>query len=131
MIEPSKPLRVLVCGSRDWKDGLYERGIILDALHSVRSRHGIEVVIHGDCNGVDRLAKDVAYTIGIPTVAYPADWKTHGKAAGPIRNAMMLKEGKPDLVLAFTHDLQASRGTRDMVNKARAAGVRVVVLPHV
>jgi hypothetical protein len=66
----------------------------------------------------------------IPTVAYPADWNTHGRTAGPIRNSRMLAEGKPDLVLAFTHDLSKSIGTRDMVTKARAAGVRVVVLPE-
>jgi UDP-N-acetylmuramoylalanine-D-glutamate ligase len=51
-----------------------------------------------------------------PQQAFPAG---HGNAAGPIR---MLKEGKPNYVVAFP----GGPGTRDMVNKAKAAGVPVV-----
>jgi hypothetical protein len=39
----------------------------------------------------------------------------------------MLQEGKPALVLAFTEGLEASRGTADMVRRARAAAVGVRV----
>lgn len=53
---------------------------------------------------------------------YPADWKRYGMAAGPIRNRRMLKEGKPDIVIAFA----GGRGTADMVRQAKAAGVPVV-----
>jgi UDP-N-acetylmuramoylalanine-D-glutamate ligase len=55
-------------------------------------------------------------------VAFPADWKTHGKAAGPKRNRQMLDDAKPDLVVAFP----GGRGTDDMVNKAKSRGVPVV-----
>lgn len=64
---------------------------------------------------------------------YPADWEKHGKAAGPIRNALMLEEGKPDLVLAFKDgfDWQFKRGgTEHMVRIAKAAGVRTIVIQH-
>ena len=40
-----------------------------------------------------------------------------------MRNARMLAEGKPDLVVAFP----GGRGTADMVAQARKAGVRVVL----
>ena len=121
-----KPLRVLVCGSREWKD----RDMISTTLWHVHNRMGgISLIIHGGCRGADMLAGDVADANGVPYQVYPAYWK-HGKSAGPIRNAKMLAEGKPDLVLAFTHDLEASRGIKDMVTRARAAGVRVVVLPE-
>ena len=52
------------------------------------------------------------------------DWKRYGKAAGPIRNDRMLKEGVPQLVIAF----KGGDGTKDMIEKARAAGLTVVVI---
>jgi len=58
---------------------------------------------------------------------FPADWETHGKAAGPIRNQRMLDEGRPDLVVAFP----GGRGTSDMVARAKRAGVEVMMIEGV
>lgn len=58
---------------------------------------------------------------GIPVRVFPADWETHGRAAGHIRNRQMLVEGKPDIVVAFA----GGRGTQNMINQARKAGVTV------
>ena len=77
-------------------------------------------VIHGGCRGADRIAGHIAKALGMDVVAYPADWNTHGKAAGPIRNSMMLRHERPDLVLAFHPDLKHSRGTADCVRQALA-----------
>jgi hypothetical protein len=52
---------------------------------------------------------------------YEADWESHGRAAGPIRNAKMLIEGKPDYVIAFP----GGYGTLDMKKKAIKAGLEV------
>lgn len=57
-----------------------------------------------------------------PGEAFPADWAAYDRAAGPIRNARMIAEGKPDIVLAFP----GGRGTANMVAQARKAGVRVI-----
>lgn len=62
----------------------------------------------------------------IPVRAFPADWTTHGKAAGPIRNSQMLKEGLPDLVVAFL--APDSRGTANMIAQAEKAGVKTIVV---
>lgn len=69
------------------------------------------------------MASSAAIRHGLETESYPADWANFGKAAGPLRNQRMLDEGKPDLVVAFTNDLASSRGTRDMVRRAQAAGI--------
>lgn len=37
----------------------------------------------------------------VEVIEYPADWKTEGRHAALIRNERMLREGKPDLVIAF------------------------------
>jgi hypothetical protein len=61
----------------------------------------------------------------LAVVEYPANWRRFRRAAGIIRNAEMLEKGQPDLVLAFHVNLAESRGTRDMVERALAAGVEV------
>jgi hypothetical protein len=42
----------------------------------------------------------------VPIDVYVAQWKKHGRAAGPIRNQRMLDKGKPDLVVAFPAALE-------------------------
>ncbi len=49
-------------------------------------------------------------------------WADYGKAAGPIRNALMLSEGRPRCVIAFP----GGKGTRNMLKLAYQAGVEVV-----
>lgn len=110
-------MRVLVCGGRLFSDAEYAYRV-LDQLHRER---GVEVLIEGDAEGADRIAGSWARQNGIENLKFPADWTTHGRAAGPIRNGQMLVEGKPDLVLAFP----GGRGTANMIRQAKAAGVPV------
>jgi hypothetical protein len=119
-------MRLLVCGSRTWTD----RARLWQVLDRLTANHGGQVtVIEGDARGADRLAGQHARERGWALEVYPADWTRHGRAAGFRRNARMLREGRPDLVVAFTvGPLAASRGTADMVRRAREAGVPVQVV---
>lgn len=54
------------------------------------------------------------------TEPHPADWSTHGKAAGPIRNQQMA-DARADLCLAFP----GGKGISDMVRRAERAGIPV------
>ena len=110
-------MRVLVCGGREY-DNL---GVVLSVL-SEHLKGDTEFVIEGGAKGADFLGRCVAKYLGFKVVAYPADWKTHGKAAGGIRNQQMLDEGKPDLVIAFPGGV----GTADMVRRAKAANIEVI-----
>lgn len=115
-------MRILVCGSRDWDDW---RGM----LWFCRLFLNGDVLIEGGAQGADSLARRAVEAHGYGTVLeYPADWGAHGRAAGPIRNQRMLDEGKPDVVWAFTDDLATSKGTADMVRRARKAGIPVYVV---
>lgn len=80
------------------------------------------IIISGMAKGADSLAIDWAVVNWLRWEEYPADWETHGKAAGLIRNQQMLDEGKPDLVVAFP----GGRGTADMIRRAEKAGVEVI-----
>ena len=113
---------VLVCGSRDWTDdqAIFKR---LSKLPDGTT------VIHGACSGADSLAGKIAKKLGLVVKEFPANWTKYDKAAGPIRNSEMLSYGV-DLVLAFHCDITKSKGTLDMVNKAKKAGVPVIVFKN-
>jgi len=125
-----KPKAIIVCGCRDWAD--YDA--IWQALRRRAERHGEFTVIHGAARGADRLSGQAGRNQALPVVEFPADWKNHGPAAGPIRNQAMLDAALNDFnllgVLAFKEgfDLSLRRGgTEDMVRRARAAGVPTIV----
>jgi hypothetical protein len=116
-------MKVLVCGSRNW----FDRGPIERELRKLPPG---TIIVHGAAPGADSLADSVARCLGFEVRVYPAEWATHGRAAGPIRNSEMLtKEHRSDepidLVLAFAKDFSLARGTSDMMRKAREAGVHV------
>lgn len=119
------PVTILVCGSRTWTD---ER-VIREALdarmpYDALADDQLPTVMHGNARGADRIAADVAVDLGFWVQAFPADWKRHGKAAGPIRNRQML-DAEPDVVLAF--QVRNSRGTQDTVDEALRRGIPVYV----
>lgn len=116
-------MRVLVCGGRNFDDADLVRRT-LDAIHSETP---ISVIIEGGASGADRLAfRWASEGNRCGTETYAADWPGLGRSAGPRRNAKMLSDGKPDLVVAFP----GGNGTLDMVTKARRAGVRVIEVPR-
>jgi hypothetical protein len=106
-------MKLLICGGRDYDDE--------NAVRSSVDRLKPDLIITGGASGADALGAKQASRLGCASEVYKADWKTHGRAAGPIRNQKMLDEGKPDLVLAFP----GGRGTADMVSRARRAGIPV------
>lgn len=113
---PRHEHRILVCGGRDYQN-IKEVFTVLDGL-----RPSPTMIIQGGAYGADACASEWAYKRNIPERQFSADWKKHGRAAGPIRNQQMLDEGKPDLVVAFP----GGTGTADMVRRAKAAGVRII-----
>lgn len=130
-------MRVLVCGGRDFGDITDQTRH--DYIHKVaefefglafldRTLDEVEAIISGRAKGGDAIGEEWINTRrdGIGLECYPADWKTHGKKAGFIRNTQMLKEGKPDLVIAFP----GGTGTKMMVDIARKAGVKVIEVEY-
>ena len=129
-------MRVLVSGSRAYPDDGYIASV-LERFHEIEAP--INLVIHGDApttvadlragkKSADQQAKDWALSSGIPPLGIPAAWDFYKKPAGGIRNGWLLVYGAPDLVLAFPTD--ESRGTWDMVRKAKDSGCRVIVDDH-
>lgn len=109
---------VLVCGGRNFSDRKY----LFQILDSINIRYGIETVIHGGAAGADTLGGRWAIERDIDVRVYKADWKTHGKAAGIIRNQRMLDDEKIDMVVAFL----GGNGTQDMISRADKKGIKIM-----
>ena len=106
-----------MCGSRNWRD--------YDSVKRHLARLAPDEIVHGCCAiGADRMADDWARDHKVRVIPCPADWDTHGKAAGPLRNKQMLTY-KPELVIAFGR----GRGTDGMVRLAEAGGIPVERIP--
>lgn len=117
-------MRILVCGDRDWDDEDLI-GEVLNSFIPVST-----TIIHGAARGADSLAGNVARKLDMEVIEFPADWKTYGRAAGPLRNQQMLFDGFPNLVIAFHDNLYRSKGTQDMVRRAKKAFIPCLLVAH-
>ena len=123
MTNPTKTARVLITGSRNWGN----RETIYSALENELRARGAITVVHGGARGADSIAGEWAKAkraagFNVSEEVHPAQWNTHGRAAGPIRNQKMIDLGA-EIVLAFP--LGESRGTRHAMKASRLAGLKV------
>ena len=124
ILRQERPRRVLICGDRNWTN----RDLILRCVRKAHTTESISLIIEGEARGADVMGRCAAEECGILVSPFPAEWDRLGKRAGPIRNQQMLDEGKPTEVWAFHNDIKNSRGTRDMVQRSRKAGILVYVI---
>jgi hypothetical protein len=127
-------MRVLVCGGRDFSD----QDVVFSALDRLHQATPITVLIHGASKGADARASAWAKARNVLVNSYPASWQdishpdalikytSSGRAydgrAGFRRNQVMLDRGRPEFIVAFP----GGSGTRDMVKRAKAAGLRIM-----
>jgi PD-(D/E)XK nuclease superfamily/YspA, cpYpsA-related SLOG family len=121
--------RLLVTGSRNWTDA----EAVTTVLDAAITAHPRLTIVHGDCQtGADNIADQWGYFMAkeggadITVERYPVtagEWAKYGKAAGPLRNKIMV-DSKPDGVAAFV--LDGSKGATGTVELARAAGIPFV-----
>lgn len=121
-------MRVLVTGSRDWTDvraielALMEQDPCAEHDDCFDPSHLITVV-HGHCpTGADAIADRFAQQWGVTVERHPADWDTHGKRAGFLRNQVMVNLGA-DVCLAFIKN--NSSGASMTARLAEEAGIPV------
>lgn len=118
-------MRLLVCGSRLWAD--YAK--VEEVLGRVTADVDEVVLIHGAARGADRMAADVARKRGWTVESHRAEWERAGRGAGMARNRRMLLTGRPDFVVAFIDErARPSKGTRDMIRRAKEAGLHGLVV---
>ena len=122
-------VRIIVTGCRDWED---THRISKELEHELErffyyQMDGPEItIVHGNSGNVDDAANSFAVHRGLEQEFHPADWDTHGKAAGPIRNREMA-QADADICLAFWDG--KSKGTLDMITQAVRHGIPVRIVP--
>lgn len=115
---------VLVCGDRKWDD----QEVVDQVVYLLKRRYKVHTLVEGEAAGADTQGRLAGEKYGMTIKAFPAEWHKFGRGAGPIRNAQQLREGKPDIVVAFHDDLYNSKGTLDMVKKAMASERDIIVI---
>lgn len=116
--EPER-LRTIIAGSRTITDpAMLDAALIAWGWCTF-----ITAVVCGEAPGADTLGRQWADQRDIPVLSFPADWKAHGKAAGPIRNEQMADSA--DALLALWDG--QSKGTAHMITTARRYGIKVYV----
>ncbi|TSP13930.1 DUF2493 domain-containing protein [Cupriavidus campinensis] len=115
-------MRVLVCGGREYND----RQWVWAVLDRVHARRPITLLIQGEATGADAHAGAWAVSRDVPRLpcSADADFLAAGRRGGRVRNHRMLREGKPELVLAFP----GHSGTAHMIEIAKDQGVKVILV---
>lgn len=119
---------ILVFGGRYYRDRASVFRSLDHVVENLRLRNPDDeiVVIHGACpTGADAFADEFARERGLGIRKHPASWGVHGRAAGPIRNARMLREERVDLAIGFPGEA----GTRDMSDRVRRAKIPLMEIP--
>ncbi|MCK9250073.1 MAG: DUF2493 domain-containing protein [Solirubrobacteraceae bacterium] len=119
-------MRVLVTGSRGWINTGIVRAELTMAPLRLDADPGHCTLVHGGARGADAVAATIARGLGWGIEEYPADWRKHGRAAGPIRNSYMVSLGA-DLALAFRVGGERSRGTSDCIQVIRGASIPLIL----
>lgn len=115
-------MRLGVVGGRDFKNyGLMKEK--LDHIHSIME---IECIVSGGAIGADSLGEQWADENDIEKDIYLPDWKTHGKAAGFIRNEDIVKNSHR--VIAFWDGV--SKGTKNSIDLCKKLNVKCYIVNY-
>ena len=132
-IAPSHSLVIVAGGGRDLLWLPAQIAAVLLARSSGQLVHGL---LHGGARGADRAIGRAAFQLGWPVEVLPADWRRHGRAAGPIRNRELLElaisraealssAAAPVSVLVVA--FPGGAGTASLVREARRLAARAPV----
>lgn len=112
-------MRVIITGDRAW----YCPDLAHEVVGRLLLKYGPALtVIHGAASGVDAAFAEACSDLDVTQERHPADWDRYGKGAGPRRNAEIISAGA-DLCIAVHRFLPNSKGTKDAVQRAIAAGI--------
>jgi len=109
-------MKISVVGSRAFDD--------YKLLRETLDEYDIDLIVSGGATGADSLAERYAKEENINTMIFKPDWKTHGKAAGFIRNRDIVVNG--NLVVAFWDGV--SKGTLSSINIARKMNIETIII---
>jgi len=108
-------VRVIIAGSRT----IHDYAVVEHAVKE--SKFDVTEVVCGGASGVDTLGFTWATRHEIPVKMMPADWKRHGRSAGPLRNGEMARYADA-LILVWDG---ISRGSSSMKQQMTRLGKHI------
>lgn len=132
--KPKMPIiektKVIIAGGRDFDNYDYLEDEVLSVIGVLGEDSEIYLpnieIVSGGAQGADFLGERFASRYSLDLMPFPADWVTHGKAAGPIRNNEMADYA--DILIAFWDG--ESKGTKHMIQTALNKGLEVHVFRY-
>lgn len=119
--------KLAVVGSRHWTNRLiFDHNLNYWVSQRKPIYDGI-MIITGGAKGADTMAKEYADENDIQCRIHDPNWEKYGKAAGPIRNSMIVAEA--DEMVAFMRIDKENRGTWDAVRKMLDKMNQVHIIP--
>lgn len=116
-------MRTIIAGSRTVLDYRRMSTAMIEAADAIEGSIIPTVVLCGMAIGADMLGYDWAKNRNLVIERYPADWRKHGKAAGFVRNEIMVEHA--DALVALWDG--KSRGTQHVIGQAERRGLRVYI----
>ena len=83
-----------------------------------------EMIVSGGANGIDTLAARYSKENNIKLKIHSANWNRYGKAAGPIRNQLIVN----DITHLLALPVKNSIGTFSTINKARMTVKHITII---
>lgn len=114
-------MKIVIAGGRDFNN----YNLLCEKCDDIINSNQTEI-ISGCAKGADTLGERYAKERGYDVKLFPADWKTHGRKAGPIRNKQMAEYG--DMLIAFWDG--KSSGTKNMIDNAKKLGKIVYIITY-
>ena len=114
-------MKTIIAGSRDLPGDEEFIWYVADAITRSGWKKDITEVVSGGARGIDLAGEMYAKEAGYLVKRFPADWATHGKAAGLLRNSGMAKYA--DALIAIWDG--RSRGTAHMIKEMEKQGKRI------
>lgn len=112
-------MKIIIAGCRDFNNYV----LLKSKLDFYFKNVEVTEIVSGACSGADKLGERYALEHNITVRRFPADWSL-GRKAGPLRNEEMAKYA--DALVAFWDG--ESRGTKDMINRAKLYGLKVRIV---
>ena len=110
-------MRVIIAGSRNIND----KDLVYSAIKE--SKFNIDEIVSGNCRGVDIIGEQYAKDNNIVLTIFKADWQKFGKAAGIIRNNVMIDYA--NALIAIWDE--KSRGTKHIITQAKNNRLKVFI----
>ena len=130
-----RELRIIVAGSRDFKDYQLLRDTLMYYLTDMDDADVVDnpsqvKFISGTARGADVLGEQFAYTYEYDVIRFVPDWDVYGKSAGYRRNAEMAKYASEAYGVLFAFWDGKSKGTKHMIDLANRYGLEVHVVKY-